>query len=399
MTDTFRLVLPRPAPHYNELDQQNNRREIQRALDTKLGRNEFEEYLASGGGGPTGPTGPQGPKGDTGPIGPAGPTGATGAASTVPGPTGPQGPQGIQGAVGPVGPTGATGLQGPQGIKGDTGAVGPQGPIGLTGPTGPTGATGAASTVAGPTGPQGAVGPAGPTGPTGAASTVPGPTGPTGPAGPQGPAGPTGATGATGPTGPGVTQAYVDAADAYLSGRIDGKVAKTGDTMSGNLEIGNANNPALILHYHGIVMWTTSAGGDGSLNCQNSAGQWAYHRSSNGGMYFPGNVVAYWSDARLKEKVVDLNGYEARIMSLRPVSFQWNEKGRKFTNKAEGQREIGFIAQEAQATCDQYVVENPTSPEADGVAYLTVQKDQMIADLVAMVQNLNKRLHKLEAML
>ena len=60
--------------------------------------------------GPTGPAstvpGPQGPKGDTGATGP---TGATGADSTVPGP---QGPAGATGAQGPTGDTGATGPAG-----------------------------------------------------------------------------------------------------------------------------------------------------------------------------------------------------------------------------------------------------------------------------------------------
>ena len=173
-------------------------------------------------------------------------------------------------------------------------------------------------------------------------------------------------------------------------------VAKTGDTMTGGLEIQQSGTAHLTLHYPGYVWWKMYSNTDGSFNLINNGGVWGMHRSSDGGMYFPGNVVAYWSDARLKEDIEDLDGYEARIMGLRPVTFQWNEKGRKFTNKAEGQREIGFIAQEAQAVCDQYVVENKTAPEGEDTAYLTVQKDQMIADLVAMVQALNNRVYELE---
>lgn len=40
----YRAVLPRPASTYNEQDQQNNRREILRALDRKLDRNEPAIY-------------------------------------------------------------------------------------------------------------------------------------------------------------------------------------------------------------------------------------------------------------------------------------------------------------------------------------------------------------------
>jgi BMFP domain-containing protein YqiC len=44
MSDGFRAVFPKPPSQYNANDQQNNRREIQRALDYKLNRNEFEMF-------------------------------------------------------------------------------------------------------------------------------------------------------------------------------------------------------------------------------------------------------------------------------------------------------------------------------------------------------------------
>lgn len=92
MTDTYRPVLPRPAKEYSEIDQQNNRREIQRALDAKVGRNEFEQFVESGIIGPPGPEGPPGPAGGpTGPTGPQGPQGVPGQQG-IPGPQGPQGP-------------------------------------------------------------------------------------------------------------------------------------------------------------------------------------------------------------------------------------------------------------------------------------------------------------------
>ena len=52
------------------------------------------------------------------------------------GPAGPQGPQGLEGPSGPQGPAGATGPQGP------AGAPGAQGPAGATGPQGPQGVPG-----------------------------------------------------------------------------------------------------------------------------------------------------------------------------------------------------------------------------------------------------------------
>jgi hypothetical protein len=83
-------------------------------------------------------------------------------------------------------------------------------------------------------------------------------------------------------------------------------------------------------------------------------------------------------------------------MALRPVEFQWNEKGRSLTGKEEGRRETGFIAQEVQQIAPQFVAGNETSKDEDGNPYLTVRKDEMIADLVAMVQVLNARVRQLE---
>jgi hypothetical protein len=183
--------------------------------------------------------------------------------------------------------------------------------------------------------------------------------------------------------------------------QFNGSVSITGacgvggnHTVSGQIEIGNGD-PYLRIHRHGVVYWDVKALGDGACGIYNNSGAWGWY-SVGGTLHVPGNVVAYWSDARLKENVEDLDGYEARIMGLRPVSFEWNKKGRKRTGKGEGQREIGFIAQEVQEVCPQFVGENKTPSDDDDTVYLTVQKDQMIADLVAQVQSLTRRIAKLE---
>ena len=175
--------------------------------------------------GPTGPTGPggTGPTGSdgTGPVGPTGPGGTGPTGPTGPGETGPTGPTG-PGETGPTGP-GETGPTGPSGI----GPTGPTGPGG-TGPTGPTGPSGIGPT--GPTG-SGGTGPTGPTGPSGI-----GPTGPTGPAVQLDPAG--------GLEFDGLDQLKIkeDAVvtNSGVSTTADGlkvvdRVINTGDTMTGDL--------------------------------------------------------------------------------------------------------------------------------------------------------------------
>jgi hypothetical protein len=82
-----------------------------------------------------GPQGVQGTKGDTGAQGAKGDQGI-------------QGVQGAKGDPGTNGVDGAQGIQGVQGVKGDTGAQGPQGIQGVKGDTGAQGAQGAAGTPA-----------------------------------------------------------------------------------------------------------------------------------------------------------------------------------------------------------------------------------------------------------
>lgn len=180
----------------------------------------------------------------------------------------------VGGVQGPPGPPGPKGDQGAPGLQGTPGAEGPQGPQGNVGPAGPQG-------VQGSQGIQGTDGPPGPQGSQGmpGAPGDPGPPGATGPEGPMGPQGPQGIQGPQGSpdtaaqilaklitvdgTGSGLdadtldghdtayfaSQAGLDAnaaVDAAQDTAIAGKVAKVGDTMTGDLNIANATTNAIL---------------------------------------------------------------------------------------------------------------------------------------------------------
>ena len=85
-----------------------------------------------------------------------------------------------------------------------------------------------------------------------------------------------------------------------------------------------------------------------------------------------------------------------RFLLVRHGQSEWNAKGRELTGKPEGHRELGFIAQEARGVHKQYVAANESAAIDGEEPLLTVKKDEMIADLVALVQAMNTRLRELE---
>jgi hypothetical protein len=294
-----------------------------------------------------------------------------------------------------------------QGVAGEA-IPGPPGPQGEPGPQGPAGADGAQG-IQGEPGPQGIQGEPGPAGPTDwdlisnkppIVNTVNGDAGeititPLS----IGAATQTEATEIRGIANTAIADAKTaqTTADA-ASANADGRVSKTGDSIivGDVLQMQGDDTPRYELNLPEVRTVDFRLNNDGTAGIYDQTGE-RYYVYYDGGMYCPGNVVAYWSDARLKENVRQISGHEERIMALNPVEFEWNEAGRALTGKAVGEREVGFIAQQARNVSAQYVSENPSSGQHDdGTHYLTVQKDQMIADLVATVQEMNRRLRKLE---
>jgi hypothetical protein len=107
--------------------------------------------------------------------------------------------------------------------------------------------------------------------------------------------------------------------------------------------------------------------------------------------YSAGDVVAAWSDERLKENIVSTDLYEglSRVLNYRVVDFSWNEKGRSINSKEEGKRERGLIAQEAQEVNPEIVTNNETALDENGKPYLTIKENKIVFDLITAVQELH----------
>ena len=118
---------------------------------------------------------------------------------------------------------------------------------------------------------------------------------------------------------------------------------------------------------------------------------------------FTGDLIAYYSsDERMKDNIVDITNPLDKIKQIRGVTFDWNEKGPKWTKGWEGQpdgkkHDIGIIAQEIQKVLPEVVLER------SGSGMLAVDYQKIVPLLIegikeqhTMIEDLQTRIKKLE---
>ena len=124
------------------------------------------------------------------------------------------------------------------------------------------------------------------------------------------------------------------------------------------------------------------------------AAQFLYHTSSTvGSITVSSTTTAYntSSDRRLKRDIEPVTTSGKLIDALLPRSFTW---------KSTGQTDLGFIADELQAVIPNAVTGEPNAVDEKGepiYQQIDSAQPEMIALLVAEVQNLRKRVAALEA--
>jgi hypothetical protein len=97
------------------------------------------------------------------------------------------------------------------------------------------------------------------------------------------------------------------------------------------------------------------------------------------------------SDYRLKDVIGSVTGAGERIDALEPIEYEW---------KSDGSRTRGFLAHDFQEVYPQSVSGNKDAVDAEGKpVYQSMQasSSEVIADLVAEIQSLRKRLAALES--
>src|SRR5690349_4333150 len=96
------------------------------------------------------------------------------------------------------------------------------------------------------------------------------------------------------------------------------------------------------------------------------------------------------SDQTLKVNVTDLPFILKNILALRPVVWNWKDKG------LGSQREYGFIAQEVEEALPELVY---TDTWVDGSKRKFLQTKAMLPYLLAAIQQQQKEIDELRAML
>jgi hypothetical protein len=154
--------------------------------------------------------------------------------------------------------------------------------------------------------------------------------------------------------------------------------------------------------------WIRSSGSTGWYNETYAVGFYAtgsgliqtYNNASlqvNGTLYATGDVIAYYSDARLKKDVKPIENALSKALAIRGITFRANELAASFGITDE-REQVGVLAQEVMAVMPQLVAPAPFNNE-----YMTVKYDRLVPLLfealreqMSIIDSLRERIEKLE---
>jgi hypothetical protein len=187
--------------------------------------------------------------------------------------------------------------------------------------------------------------------------------------------------------GDGNVRQYFSGADAYFNGAIQ--------VGSGNVLLNGNTNPVV-----GIAIISTSTAPNIRMSHDTGTASGAAYMEFNYAGSGCGNITQQGtsavlftsiSDYRTKTNLVPLSGSGTFIDALKPKTWDWVNGDGKGT---------GFIAHEFQEVCPTSVTGEKDAVDEDGKpVYQSMQASsaEVIANLVAEIQDLRKRLATLEA--
>jgi hypothetical protein len=120
---------------------------------------------------------------------------------------------------------------------------------------------------------------------------------------------------------------------------------------------------------------------------------------NNGVIKSVGDVIAFASDKRLKENIVNIENPLQKIKQLRGVYFDWKDKTKKLGFiPSTMKNEIGMIAQEVEAVIPQAIETAPFDISYEGKDrenYKTIKYDRLIPLLIECVNEQQKQIDNL----
>jgi len=139
-------------------------------------------------------------------------------------------------------------------------------------------------------------------------------------------------------------------------------------TYSSNQTLNNNSN----VHFEGLMIGQTSGATGNTIRCV-------------------GDIVAYYSDDRLKNKIGNLEGALDKVNSLNGFTYTPNEKALALGVDQDEVR-VGVSAQEVQAVLPEAVKDAPVE-NTEG--YLTVQYEKIVPLLIESIKELSAKVEEL----
>ena len=135
-----------------------------------------------------------------------------------------------------------------------------------------------------------------------------------------------------------------------------------------------------------------------------------------GPIYATGDIIAYYSDRRLKQNIEPINGALDIIDRIGAYTFEWNKKSEEVWAKKEGDKDFGLISQEVESAWpmgvaiqgakdinDKYGYGDPDSEYYDPLhiernpeEYKTVRYDKMVTLAIAAIKEQQTQIEALK---
>jgi len=159
----------------------------------------------------------------------------------------------------------------------------------------------------------------------------------------------------------------------------------------------NANNSTSYVRY---MNDTTGANQFAYIGYNGSA----YEAYFTGTVYATGDVIAYYSDARLKKDIIKIDSALDKLSKINGYYYKPNEIALSQQNGEKDERKIGVIAQEIQEVFPEVVEFAPFDRDEfgnskSGEDYLTVKYERLVPVLIAAIKEQQVQIDELKSII